>query len=332
METRSGHRTPWRPPPHACRRALVVGLWALFLPVGLEAQAEADRSGGPPAAAAPAALEGTVLSAAGAVGEAADAPVAGAEVWILGTGVGTLTDGEGRFRLAGLPPGRYRLLVGAEGHREAVADVDVAAGETGTLRVALESADAELERRAAALRADAGTTRGRSGARGFRERMEGGLGQYVTKAEIDAADVQRLSEVIRRYTNVEVRPCSEGGGGSGGSCYWVVTGTRLLTAGGVGGSAAGIPGDGGGTMVSFLRSKGSEHGAAGKPCLASVYLDGAPMDQEMHPNGIDAVSPSQLEAVEVYRRGALAPARFRSVGGCGVVLLWSRGAGGSGTG
>ena len=253
-------------------------------------------------------------------------------MWILGTGIGTLTDDEGRFRLAGLPPGRYRLLVGARDHREGVQTVDVAAGGTGGVSVVLETLDADLERRARALSEQAGSTGGRAG---FRERMGSGFGERVTRIEIDAANTQRLSEVIRTYTSAQVEPCSKRGAGVATDCYWVVTGTRLrVTAGDAFASPAEAAvasppeAEQGSNPLARSGLASTPHESAGKPCVADVYLDGSRVDQQAHPNGIDLVPSSQLEAIEIYKRGALAPPRFRSVGGCGVVLLWSRRAGG----
>lgn len=329
METLSRFRSRSGALDRALLSTLLLGLAALLAPSALAAQAAdapADR---------PAVLEGTIVSAGSAAGDRAEAaegaPIPGAEVWILGTAVGTLTDEEGRFRLTGLPPGRYRLLVGARDHQEAVTSVEVAAGETGTVRVSLEGHDAELERRADALVVERSVgRRSRAAFQGFRDRMQSGMGQYVTQEEIDAAETGTLSEVIRRYTNADVQPCSKGGGGAGGSCYWVVTGTEMRL-GGVGGVSASAPGDPGG-LVGSLRAGGQSGGSAGKACVADVFLDGTPMNQEMLPNGIDAVLASQLAGVEIYRRGALAPPQFRTVGGCGVVLLWTRRAGGGGSG
>lgn len=315
---RRGPRSPGR-----AAASIAVALLALTTSAELPAQQEAEPATDAPRPPATADLEGTVRSTASTSGEGAATPLAGAEVWILGTGIGTLTDDRGWFRMTGLPPGRYRLLVGALDHREAVASVDLVSGGTERVEIALETVGADLERRSVALLGEAGGTRGRSGRAGFHRRMEGGLGQYVTRVEIDVADASRLSQVIREYTSVEVRPCTGGESGGGGSCYWVVTGTRLRIGGGVGGSDPSLPGSGG--FVAGLRAGGAPGGDAGKPCLADVYLDGAPLNQEAHPNGIDAVLPSQVEAIEVYKRGALAPARFRTLGGCGVVLLWSRG-------
>lgn len=319
METLSPFPAPFRRLRRVSLALLLAAACALMVPAGLEAQAAADR------AEAPAVVEGTVVSAAG---EADGTPIAGAEVWILGTAVGTLTDEEGRFRLTGLPPGRYRLLVGAREHREAVATVEVGAGATSTVRVGLQTHDAELERRAGALVVERSSSgRGRAAYQGFRERMQSGMGQYVTREEIDAANTQNVSEVMRRYTNADVQPCSKGGG-AGGSCYWVVTGTEMRL-GGIGGVSASEPSAPGG-VVGNLRAGGQPGGSAGKACLADVFLDGTPMNQELQPNGIDAVLASQLAGIEIYRRGALAPPQFRTVGGCGVVLLWTRRTAGAG--
>lgn len=321
-------------PPAATRPVLILSLPFLLGAAGLHAQADPRPAVADDAAAA--VLEGTVLASdgtdPGAAGEDAGTPLPGAEVWILGTGIGTLADDEGRFRLAGLPPGRYRLLVGARGHREAVVTVDVAARETGRVRVRLETLEEDLERRAAALSAEGTLTGTGAGHRGFRQRMASGLGEYVTRAEIDAADTRRLSDVIRTYTSADVQPCSKGSG-TGADCFWVVSGMRFRMGGVEGGVALPPEAAGGNTgIVASLRSGGSPHGSAGKPCVADVYLDGVSMNQEAHPNGIDLVAASELEGIEVYRRGALAPARFRSMGGCGVVLLWSRRAEGGGSG
>ena len=67
-------------------------------------------------------------------------PLPGANVVLLGTGIGTETDVEGAFRLTGLPPGPYTLSVSLLGFTPHVMkDVVVAAGDTLRLTVRLAS-------------------------------------------------------------------------------------------------------------------------------------------------------------------------------------------------
>ncbi|HYW06275.1 MAG TPA: hypothetical protein VE913_04925, partial [Longimicrobium sp.] len=60
-------------------------------------------------------------------------------------------------------------------------------------------------------------------------------------------------------------------------------------------------------------------------CPILYFLDGTPI--QPLPNGsIDhEIRPDDIEGIEVYRRGTLAPPEFRRVGdNCGIVLIWKR--------
>ncbi len=56
-------------------------------------------------------------------------------IWVTATGFATVSDAEGRFRLRGVPPGRYRIRVWHEVLGERGLPVDVAAGERASLTV-----------------------------------------------------------------------------------------------------------------------------------------------------------------------------------------------------
>jgi len=89
--------------------------------------------------ARPAAAEGL----SGQVVDALDGrPLAGVSLVLEGAQLGAHSDGEGRFRLAGLPPGPGRLLVSHIGYQPK--EVPVVAGQQGELRIALEVAVVEL--------------------------------------------------------------------------------------------------------------------------------------------------------------------------------------------
>jgi iron complex outermembrane receptor protein len=84
-------------------------------------------------------IEGRITDAA------ADTAVAGAVVVIAGTQLRTSSDPEGRYRLEGLPPGRYDLRVVAIGYQSGErAGLVLDAGESLTVDLALQPAVVEL--------------------------------------------------------------------------------------------------------------------------------------------------------------------------------------------
>ncbi len=77
-------------------------------------------------------VRGNVLDATASVG------VAGAQVFVAGTVIGTLTDAEGSYSLSGVPPGEQAITVRLIGYREVSKTVTVTAGETVTLDFTVE--------------------------------------------------------------------------------------------------------------------------------------------------------------------------------------------------
>ncbi|MHC4065220.1 MAG: carboxypeptidase-like regulatory domain-containing protein [Planctomycetota bacterium] len=65
-------------------------------------------------------------------------PVETAQVYVLGTRIGTLTDQEGNFRLPPVPPGEYELRVEIIGYQAQSQTIRVGAGETLLVEFALE--------------------------------------------------------------------------------------------------------------------------------------------------------------------------------------------------
>lgn len=95
------------------------------------------------AAGAARAQEGTV---AGQVlsGTTAE-PVSGAQVFIPGTSLGALTDADGRYRIAGVPPGQTEVRVSMIGQRAPVRTVTVQAEQTVTADFELEVSAISLD-------------------------------------------------------------------------------------------------------------------------------------------------------------------------------------------
>ncbi|WP_428276918.1 YfbK domain-containing protein [Candidatus Palauibacter sp.] len=78
------------------------------------------------------AVRGTVLDATAGVG------VAGAQVFVAGTTIGTLTDADGGYSLSGVPAGERVVTVRLIGYRETSKSITVTAGETVTLDFSVE--------------------------------------------------------------------------------------------------------------------------------------------------------------------------------------------------
>ena len=102
----------------------------LLLALGLPLLVAAHR------APAPGAVAGVVRDA-----ETGD-PLPGANVALEGTSLGASTDGAGRFEIAGVPAGRYRLRASFVGYGAETVDVEVASGETARVDLALGSGGA----------------------------------------------------------------------------------------------------------------------------------------------------------------------------------------------
>ncbi|MDQ6633938.1 MAG: TonB-dependent receptor [Gemmatimonadota bacterium] len=110
----------------------MLGLAALAAPLGARA-APSDR----PARAAT--LTGTVTD------DASRQPIAGVQISIVGTTIGTQTDAQGRYRLAGVPAGPARLRAKRIGYASSERDINLADGATSSVDFALGAAALALD-------------------------------------------------------------------------------------------------------------------------------------------------------------------------------------------
>ena len=99
-------------------------------------------------------------------------PIQGAQVFVVGTDLGTLTGEDGRFRITGVPAGQARVRVRLIGYRTTTRTVSVPEGQTVTV-------DFQLAVSAVSLQEVVVTATGR------RERQE--LGNAIST--VDASDV-----------------------------------------------------------------------------------------------------------------------------------------------
>src|SRR5512134_3164215 len=81
----------------------------------------------------------------GSVTEAATGgAVAGAQILIEGTGIGTVSGQRGTYSIANVPAGPQTLVVSVLGFETLRQEVDVAAGETATVDIALTAGYVEM--------------------------------------------------------------------------------------------------------------------------------------------------------------------------------------------
>jgi hypothetical protein len=255
-------------------------------------------------AAGPAILRGVVRDAGSA------APIPNAEVSVSWRQLGSATtvttvnervlktrsDSAGRYWVCGLPDGvRVTARATADASRSAPTELVVSGGE-------LSVADLGVAAQAAAVAATTSAVRPSSGNKAMmaveRRRRRGG-GAYLTRADIDRSNAQRLTDLLRQMPNVAVSSDD-----NGQTIVELRRGQQFTYEPGRSDPAV-DPG-----KVSM------------KHCPAKFYIDGLPVDGS---SAIDnAVRPKDLHIIEVYSHGQVPIEIVASGAECGVVLFWTR--------
>jgi len=147
----------------------------------------------------------------GTVKDSTGARLAAAQIVVLTTGIQTVSDDSGTFRLTGLPAGRVTVEVRRLGYAVSDLAVTLADGEARELGVVLAAAAAALER--VDVKADA--TRGKMG--GFNMRRVRGIGTFITREEIERRHPGRTSQLLSyvsglyvQQENSDMRPSAVG--------------------------------------------------------------------------------------------------------------------------
>lgn len=212
-------------------------------------------------------------------------PVEGALVRLVGVAEPALTNAAGGFDLGAVGRGMHVLEVQhiAFGvHRETV---EVGAGEGLRLEIGVPTRAIELEGIEVTVE-----RRYRGHMAGFEDRMEQGLGSFITREEIERTDMQPLTHVVVSHAK----------------------GFRLVC------TARGC------TVRSSREIQTLESGSRAT-CVPEIWLDGAYIGGDFD---LNQLSPQDVEAIETYDSPATIPPRFRTRNAaCGVIVVWTRSGG-----
>lgn len=234
--------------------------------------------------------EGAVL--AGKVVAGRDrAPVEGALAIIEELEIGTRTDEQGRFAFTDLPSGSYHLKIRRLGRSSKTVQIHLHPGERLVTDLRLKDR-ARDPVRVPGLEVVA---RRRIGGKmsGFRKRKQKGIGHFIERSDLEEVSNSRLSQAFRGIPGLRITECGRG----------AVVGCRKLRS---------------------TRSRPSLE-AQNRSCEPAYYVDGRHSSLASLPQGINSMSPQEIEAVEVYTGPSQMPPQFRGTRHrCGVVVLWTR--------
>jgi len=213
-------------------------------------------------------------------------PLGAADVTVVGAGARVVTGENGRFRMLQVPAGQYLLVVRRVGYAPTSGIIDVPAADT--LRVSYTLARSVSMLDTIRVKEQRVSMRMLE----FEQRRSQGVGQFITREEIERRGSLQTSDFLRYMRGVQVS-----------------TNTTQAFAG---------------TQV-FSRREGGGFSSDQQQqyCPMQVVLDGIILPRYFN---LDLLPPpKQIAGIEVYSGAATIPPQF---GGpdrrCGVVAVWTR--------
>lgn len=202
--------------------------------------------------------------------------------------VAALATSEGDFELNAPDRGSYFLYVSRTGYETLVDGLfDIGSDAVMDVQVGLRPRPVEL----APVLVETEADRSPLEIEGFYERAIRGQGTFLVREEIQRRAIDKISDAFREIPRI------------------IIDESRPLT-----GSMAVMQYP----SVQILRN--------GRLCSPTFYLDRHVIamggSQVVRPD--DFVTPTELEAIEVYTRSNEVPVGFDEITNCGVVLMWTR--------
>jgi TonB-linked SusC/RagA family outer membrane protein len=249
--------------------------------LGLPASAAAQENG---------AIQGQVIDAAD------QRPLVNAQVVIAGTTIGTLTNGDGNYRIGELSPGSYEVRVTTLGYSQASQTAQVVAGEVAAANFSLDVTAVQL---------DAVTVNVVSG-REMRRRELGSNIASIDVASIDKAQIRNFNDLVSgRSEGLWLQNVS---GNTGGAQKIRIRGASSISLS----NEPLIYIDG------YLTNNSAQLGPSGNFGVGG-----------QEGNRLNDLNPNDIETIEVVK-GPAAAALYGAAGANGAILITTkRGAGGS---
>lgn len=123
---------------------------------------------------------------------------------------------------------------------------------------------------------------------GFRRRLSRGMGEFITRREIEERDPMRLSDMVHLRAGIGTKP------------YGDASGRRHVEI----------------SRAAFLEDN--------NVCRIQYWIDGVPFPGANRLE-MDELSPHDVEGIEIYRGPSEIPPEFNRRGSqCGVVAIWTR--------
>jgi hypothetical protein len=212
-------------------------------------------------------------------------PLASADISVIGTSAKVITGENGRFRMMQVPQGQYLIVVRRIGFTPASGIIEVPGGDTLRLSYALNRSTLALdtvrikERRVTMRMLE------------FEQRRVQGVGQFITREELERRGSLYVKDFLRNVRGVDVSPLS---------------GDQFA-----------------GTVALSKREGGSVGGDGTGACAMQVILDGIILPRFFN---LDLLPPpKQIGGIEIYTGAATVPPQFGGADRrCGIIAVWTR--------
>lgn len=129
-------------------------------------------------------------------------PISGARATVWGTGLEAVTNTEGEFSFAALPPGTHTLEVRAVGFSPVQRPVDIVQGAPGATEIELTNLGITLD----TVRVVAQRVFSSRREADFERRLSKSLGHVIDEAEIEKRRPQVVTDVLRSIPGVHILP------------------------------------------------------------------------------------------------------------------------------
>jgi hypothetical protein len=230
-------------------------------------------------------------------------PLADAEVTFPALNISVRTNAQGRFRIAGVPPGTHKVSARKVGY--AATEMEIAfSGPTPVVRQFLLGGVATLDPVAVKARAILPD---------FDEHRALGHGHFLTRADLEKAEGRKFSEVMREVPGIDLI--------AGRGVFAWIRSSRVPrwypNQPLIGPNASNL----------YIPERFEALQGMTNNCYTQVYLDAMLMNpgRPTPPFDLNSLSVHQLEAVEYYASPVQAPPKYQKFNAsCGVLVLHTR--------